>query len=211
MDALVAMQSGSAADAVLTVLLAFAVVAWMAIAYRVRGGLRPWGADMPRWMDLLAVSAPIAAASAIGIESGLQSAVSFAVVLAATMGTVALGHGEQMDLARTPEHEEGRNWVDRIVGRKGWAREALGLALGGALATAPAGAAVMGTGRLGAGFAFALWGAGKTVMYEAAHRSGLRIRLLEIAPDDRGRNPPAGELLYGAWLGIGVVWLVLSR
>lgn len=109
------------------------------------------------------------------------------------------GHGEQMDLARSPEETEGRNNFDRIFGSKGFVAEFLGLGASGVIIHLPLGLAIAGWHSPVLGIAFAAAGFLKAPAYEFGHRFVGAIPLgLSGGTDSFGRNPDAGEVIWGA-------------
>lgn len=174
-----------------------------AVTYRVRGAARLF-VDTPRVVDLLLVSLPIAL-TALNVH---PSWAAVPLVLGATIGAVALGHMPQINLGRIDKAGEEPNWVARVFGYGDWESEAAGLALLGFLVTLPAALAHCLGGHPIAGFLFGLAGAAKPVWYELGHRSGLNLAWLQIRQDGR-TNYAAGELLFGAWLGLATALLAL--
>lgn len=109
------------------------------------------------------------------------------------------GHGEQMDLARSPEDGEGRNNFDRIFGKEGFRAEFLALGASGVLIHVPLGIAIAVFANPIVGAAFIAAGFLKAPAYEIGHRFVGALPLgLSHGPDSFGRNPDAGEVLWGA-------------
>ncbi len=208
-------------------ILALLLVAYMAVAYRYRGGWNFGLGDQPRWLELAAVSWPMgmvawhAAAgfvmpieltpprvAPIPIDVGPMLAALLAwVVIMATMGLHSLGHGNAMNLGRRPYQGNERVEIwDRIVGEcvpgmtraQRYRRDALALALSGAVVFWPL-AIIMGClGRPGTAAMLLVAGAAKVVAYEI----GWRLH----DDDSRWRKgTEIGEVLFGAKLGAAVI------
>ena len=104
-----------------------------------------------------------------------------------------------MDLNRTPEDQEGKNDFDRVFGKAGYAAEFLGLATSGMLIHFPLAIAMTAVAQPFHGLAFLALGMVKAPLYEAGHRFVGKLPLgLSGGPDSYGRNPDAGEVLWGA-------------
>lgn len=163
---------------------------------RFRGGWLP--GTMPdkggRFIRLAVYTAPYGIAAA-----------TFAPIWAAGLVWVLTGvmasesHGPQMDLNRSPEEGERTNRADAIFGSTGYWSEFMGLGATGVIIHLPLGAAaavflhpVVGVAYIAAGFL-------KAPSYEIGHRFVGKLPLgLAGGPDSYGRNPDAGEAVWGA-------------
>lgn len=192
----------------MTAVLAIALVIYMAVAYRYRGGWNFGLGDQPRWLELLAVSWPMGVAAwwSFGGEPFLVRGLVDVSVTLLTMAAHSLGHGNAMNLGRREYTGDERVEVwDRIVGRlrvgteraARWRRDAMALGLSGMVVLWPLAAAMAFGGRFGSAALLAFLGAGKILAYEIGwtlHVEGSRWRL----------GTEIGEALFGGLLGLAV-------
>lgn len=118
------------------------------------------------------------------------------------------GHGNQMDLGKSPEDAENVNLADRIFGKEGFWSDFWGLSFTGFLITAPMGLAMAispifsstanAALAISAGVLYTLVGWSKGWCYLVAQDKKLTIPALWIpGPDSLGRNPDGGEFVWG--------------
>lgn len=160
-----------------------------AFVYRMRGGMPP---SFARPADQIIFAFPFSVMAALqctniwGWEYYGEGFLMQAVVLAATAGAVAKGHGNNMDLG---EQDKGPEWYEPVIL---WAKphmplywyDALGLAISGLTYTIPCGLATLNPW-------IALSGAFKAPCYMLSKKADARTE--------------GGELLTG-----GVLWGVLA-
>lgn len=194
----------------MTAVLALALIVYMAVAYRYRGGWNFGLGDQPRWLELFAVSWPMGLAGGLAaIDSGATLATAGGLgvgVLGLTFAAHSLGHGNAMNLGRREYTGDERVEVwDRIVGRlrvgaeraARWRRDAMALGLSGMVVLWPLAAALAFGGRFAAAALLAVLGAGKVLAYEIGwtlHVDGSRWR----------QATEIGEAMFGALLGLAV-------
>ena len=184
-------------------------VVYMACAYRYRGGWRLGTRfDSPRWLELLAVSWPMAfvvaaAAWADGIPTRLDGLAPIVLVL--TMGAHSIGHGNAMNMGRRPYTglEDAEIWdvvAGPLIGEtpygKRWKRDAIALTLSGLVVGLPTALALVLMGHTLSALVWLVAGASKVIAYEIGwqlHKDGSWRQGTEI-----------GEVLFGAFLGLAV-------
>jgi len=210
----------------MTLSLIVGMTLYMACAYRYRGGWRLGTRfDSPRWLELLAVSWPMALVAfmagdayrfiAIVLDLAGDPVLSFGgsvgwvlapLVLLLTMGAHSLGHGNAMNLGRRPYTgiEDTEVW-DGVAGRLAvgtgygarWRRDAIALALSGIAVGFPVALAL---GLMGRPWSAAIWilaGAGKLLAYEIGWR-------LHREGSHWRQGTELGEAGFGAILGAAV-------
>ena len=192
-------------------MIALALIIYMAVAYRYRGGWSFGLGDQPRWLELLAVSWPMGLAGGLAaLGSGATWATAGGTlvgVLGLTFAAHSLGHGNAMNLGRREYTGDERVEVwDLIAGRllvgteraARWRRDAMALGLSGMVVLWPLAVALALAGRFGAAALLAVLGAGKVLAYEIGwtlHVEGSRWR----------QATEIGEVLFGGGvLGLAV-------
>jgi hypothetical protein len=173
------------------------VAAIGAFLYRLRGGLIPTGSTTLARL-LFAVPLGLFAAWMIGVPISPHGAITAAVLIAATMPGLLLGHGSYQDLKRMPD--TFNELLDKVLPHLGLERgtyeyELMGLALKGIAVTLPLGIALSALGHRGA--FYAICGFAMPAFYEIGWRIPSRIKGFE-------QGIELAEALFGAWL-----WLVL--
>lgn len=175
-------------------------------------GTKPRG--FGRWLRLLVAAIPYGAMQAMvaWLEARPLAEIGVSAFLVLLISGVMLswGHGEQMDEGRSDEATETPNDVDKIMAAI-WRLfgktpdygnamfEMQGLALTGVAIHLPLAIGMIWAGHWLLGPLFLLVGAIKAPAYEVGHNAVGKLPFgLSGGPDERGRNPDAGEVIWGA-------------
>ncbi len=151
-------------------------------------------------------------AGAIAIPELIPAAVALVIVWLATFGAFTDGHGNQMDLDKSPEDGEDPNLWDKIFGREGFWPEFLGMTASGFIVAVPFAGALVYFGYIVAGILFLVVpGMLKGASYLLAQEINFKLPSLNVhGNDELGRNPDGGEVIWGFVLDIGLLMALIS-
>lgn len=152
---------------------------------------------------------------AIALAAGfpiVPAIVSSAIVLITTFVAITIGHGEQMDVGKTPRGIESPNeidhivaWLYRLLGKEpdydSPTFEGIGLGITGLAQTLPIGILACFITPF-VGIPLALSGFLKWPCYVLGNAYGRPIPGFIGETDQYGRNPDAGEFVFGFVLGL---------